>query len=162
MFFTLSPISSSSCVSYRVPRVWSFLFHYRRSRGVALWGLYKHLGIRLPVCRLLMPSLCVFSSTCRSKEHFVCVCVWGTSFNSSLAPFSVHGSPLAISGTGSSRGALCVGLCLRELRVGSAGLPGWFKGESKAPKPLPALRVQIQRFKHTYIYLHQRGNRFAF
>lgn len=46
--------------------------------------------------------------------------------------------------------------------VGPAGLPGWLMGESKAPKPLPALRVQSQRFKRTYIYLHQRGNRFAF
>lgn len=84
--------------------MWSFLFYYRRSRGVALWGLYKHLGIHLPVCRLLMPSaVCVQLNLQIDLKNTLCVCMeGGTAFNSSLAPFSVHGSPLAISGTESS------------------------------------------------------------
>lgn len=155
-FSTLCPISPSSCVSYRVPRVFSFTtgdpegLPYGASIGISA---YACLCVAFSC-----PVLCVFSSTCRSAEHFVCVHCFQFKPSSFLCPWITAGY---FWDRKLLRGPLCRPLPQRAWGR-PAGLQGWFTGESKAPKPLPALRVQIQRFKHTYIYLHQRGNRFAF
>lgn len=85
------PVSLTECPGFGV-----FSFTTGDPEGLPYGASISILAYTCLCVAFSCPVLCVFSSTCRSAEHCVCVCVWGHCFqfkpSSLLCPWITAGS----------------------------------------------------------------------